>query len=139
MNDFTFKYLLIWSNTPDELMKFYQDFLELEMIEKTDIPATNEYEKDYGYDFKLGDNNILWIGHHSEVKEYNSDPLRHMINLNTEKFDEWVEKLEKHAKVKIIAEPTITPFSNDKNKLRVVTFLDPEGNCLQLFGASEKY
>lgn len=127
------KYILIWSEKPDELLKFYIDVLGLELIDKTDIPKTKEHEKDYGYNLRLSDENILWIGHHGDIKGLNKDPLRIMHNLSTDNVNNWYEKV-KSSGCKIIQTPTLTPFATEQNKSYVCTWLDPEGNCWQFMG-----
>ena len=61
-------YIIIWSEKPDELMKFYRDVLELKLIEKVEIKAKDGIAADYGYEFLLTQkNDYVWIGKHSEV------------------------------------------------------------------------
>lgn len=127
------KYILLWSESPDELVKFYQDVLGLKLLSKTDIPATESMEKDYGYDLELSPENILWIGHHSDVSGKNKDPYRYMLNLDTDKVKFWYEKV-KSAGCEIIQEPVLTPFSTEEKPIYVCTWLDPEGNCWQFMG-----
>lgn len=119
--------ILIWSENPDELQKFYRDTLELEPFIKLDIPD------DYGYAFKVGDNGLLiWIGKHSEIQGVNKEPYRHMFNLYVQNVPEWIEKVRKVDSVKVIQEPMVTPPTRDQEvKKYVATFLDPEGNCFQ--------
>lgn len=119
--------ILIWSENPDELQKFYRDALELEPFIKIDIPD------DYGYAFKVGDTGLLiWIGKHSEVQGINKEPYRHMFNLYVNDVPAWIEKVRKVEGVKIIQEPMVTPPTRDQEvKKYVATFLDPEGNCFQ--------
>jgi uncharacterized glyoxalase superfamily protein PhnB len=135
MSEFTSKYILFWSPDPDKLAKFYMDVLELELIDKTDIPAKDGLEKDYGYDLKLSDTNILWIGHHDGIGKKNKDSLRHMINLDLHHgdFDKWVHRI-REAGCEIIQEPILTPFSTKESPTHVFTWLDPEDNCWQFFG-----
>ncbi len=130
---FKTRYILLWSEKPDELVKFYTDILELELLDKTDIPAQNGLEKDYGYDLKLSDTNVLWIGHHSEIKGKSKDPFRIMHNLNTDFVQKWYQKVKK-AGCKIVQEPIRTPFSSKENPTYVCTWLDPEDNCWQFMG-----
>ncbi|MCA9380703.1 VOC family protein [Candidatus Dojkabacteria bacterium] len=130
---FNTRNILFWSQNPDELVKFYQDVLELEQVSKTDIPAQNGLEKDYGYTLKISENNNLWIGHHSEITGQNKDPMRRMINLNTDEVQKWFEKV-KAAGCKIIQEPILTPFATEENPIYVCTWLDPDGNCWQFMG-----
>lgn len=127
------KYVLLWSENPDELVKFYKEVLKLQEVGKTDIPAQNGLEKDYGYDLKLSPENILWIGHHSDIKGKNKDPFRWMFNLDTNEVQKWYETV-KDAGCEIIQEPILTPFATDDNPVHVCTWLDPEGNCWQFMG-----
>jgi predicted enzyme related to lactoylglutathione lyase len=107
-------------------MKFYRDVLELEYGGKTDIP------NDYGYEFKIADNIGLWVGKHSEVKGYSKEPVRRMTEFYVDDLEKWYEKI-KAADVKIIAEPFSSPMSEELGReIKVLTFHDPEGNCLQL-------
>mgnify|MGYP005700378167 CR=1 FL=1 len=130
---FSTEYILLWSQNPDELVKFYTDVLGLELIEKTDIPAKDGLEKDYGYALRLSESNILWVGHHEGVKSKNEDPYRWMINLNTNEVQKWHDMV-KEAGCEIIQEPIRTPFSTEENTVHVSTWLDPEGNCWQFMG-----
>lgn len=114
-----------WSPNPDELMKFYRDVLELQYENKSELPD------DYGYEFLIADNIWLWIGRHSEVHGYNKEPVRNIVELYTDNLDYWYEKVKKSG-VKIIAEPFVSPMSDENRTIRVFTFHDPEGNCLQI-------
>ena len=107
-------------------MTFYRDVLGLPVIKSLTLP------NDYGYGLQVGDGGLLlWIGKHSEVHGYNSEPVRHIFNLYTPDVNAWYEKLKTRSDVKIIAEPFRTPPSTDDNPRYAFTFLDPEGNCLQ--------
>lgn len=119
--------ILIWSENPDELQKFYRDVLELEPAIKLELPD------DYGYAFKVGEEGLLiWIGKHSEIEGKNTEPFRHMFNLYVADVQAWYEKVKDVAGVTIIQEPMVTPPTRDAQvKKYVCTFLDPEGNCFQ--------
>lgn len=130
---FKSKYILFWSPNPDELVKFYTETLELELLTKTDIPAKDGLEKDYGYDLKLSESNILFIGHHTGVQDKNAEPIRHMINLDVDNLMYWYKKV-KDVGCEIIQEPILTPFATKEKPIHVCTWLDPEGNCFQFFG-----
>lgn len=126
--------ILIWSENPDELMKFYRDVLELELEEKTDIPEKNGIAADYGYMFILAENgDKVWIGRHSEVKGISKEPVRIMHNLFTDNVQSWYEKV-RNAGCEILCEPIKTPFYSDELPWYVSTFLDPEGNAWQFMG-----
>ncbi len=126
---FTKSRILIFSENPDELMKFYRDVLELKLLEHIDIPG------DYGYMFNIvGDLNV-WIGKHSEIKGKARENFRHLFNLYTEDgVEHWHNKLKDNPGVTIIAEPYLAPISTPGNEVWFSTFLDPEGNCWQFVG-----
>ncbi|HVX92980.1 MAG TPA: VOC family protein [Candidatus Dojkabacteria bacterium] len=126
--------ILIWSENPDELMKFYRDVLELKLEEKTDIPAKDGIEKDYGYMFLLTEKgDKLWIGHHSEVKGKSKEPVRIIHNLYTDDVQKWYEKV-KTSGATILSKPEKTPFFSETLPWYVSTFSDPEGNSWQFMG-----
>lgn len=130
---FNSKYILIWSENPDKLVKFYTDVLELELLDKTDIKASKGLEKDYGYDLKLSPENILWIGHHDQITGKSKDPIRRMVNLHTDSVQMWYERVLS-AGCEVIQKPILTPFASHKDPVYVCTWLDPEGNCWQFMG-----
>ncbi len=126
-------YILIWSENPDELMKFYRDVLELKLKDKVDIPE-GEVAADYGYEFILTEkNDKVWIGKHSEVKGKSKEPVRIMHNLYTDEVQKWFEKV-KVAGCEILSEPEKTPFYSEDLPWYVSTFLDPEANAWQFMG-----
>ena len=117
--------LLLWSEDPDTLQKFYRDVLEFKPLGNLTL------KDDYGYGFKVGKQRI-WIGKHSEVKGRNKDKFRFILNFYTKDVYKWYEKLKKVKQVTIVAPPFETPPTRTKKKKRYAfTFLDPEGNCLQ--------
>lgn len=118
--------ILIWSENPDELQKFYRDVLELE-------PGTRlTMDDDYGYDFKVPGTYGIWIGKHSEVSGKSKDRFRFIVTLYADDVQEWYEKLKDHPLITILHEPFITPPTREAERKRYCfTFLDPEGNCLQ--------
>ncbi|MCA9385909.1 VOC family protein [Candidatus Dojkabacteria bacterium] len=127
MTNFSKYRILIWSEDPDELMKFYRDVLELKYMKTVDIP------NDYGHMFEVNGDMLLWIGYHSEVKGLNKEPWRHMFNLFTNNVQHWFEKI-KSANATVIAEPNLAPFATKEDPTYVCTFQDPEGNTWQLMG-----
>lgn len=120
--------LLIFSEHPDELMKFYRDILELELEKKLDIP------NDYGYRFAVNGEMKIWIGYHSEVKGKAKEPFRHIFNLYVESVIDWHNKIKNVEGVTIVSEPNEAPFSTPEEPVWVSTFLDPEDNCFQFMG-----
>lgn len=127
-------YILIWSENPDELMKFYRDVLELELNGKTDIKEKDGIAPDYGYEFIITEkNDKVWIGKHSEISGKSKEPIRIMHNLYTDDVRKWYEKV-KNAGCEILCPPTKTPFYSSEKPWYVSTFLDPEGNSWQFMG-----
>lgn len=125
---FTDYRILIFSENPDELMKFYRDTLEMKLEKKLDIP------NDYGYMFLVTDKLRLWIAKHSQVKGKSKDSFRHIFNLYVASVEEWYNKIKNHPEVTIICPPEKTPFYTEENPIYVSTFLDPEGNAWQFMG-----
>ena len=121
--------ILLYSENPDQLMKFYQDVLEFELIDQLNIPG------DYGYMFRVVGDLNLWIGKHSEIKGKAKENFRHLFNLYpNEGVEHWINKVRQHPEVTIVAEPFMAPFSTPENPVWFATFLDPEGNCWQFVG-----
>lgn len=120
--------ILIFSEHPDELMKFYQNVLELELEKKLDIP------NDYGYRFGVNGEMKIWIGYHSEIKGKAKEPYRHIFNLYVDSVTDWHNKIKDKTGVTIIAAPSKAPFSTPEEPVWVSTFLDPENNCWQFMG-----
>jgi len=118
--------ILIYSENPDELMKFYRDVLELKLEQTLDIP------NDYGYRFNVNNDFKLWIGKHSEIQGPAKEPFRHIFNLYVDSVSQWYEKIKD--KTEIVSTPQLTPFATDENPVYVSTFLDPEKNCWQFMG-----
>ncbi len=121
--------ILIYSENPDTLVKFYTDCLGFKEMDKLNIPG------DYGYMLNVvGDLNV-WIGKHSEVKGKAKENFRHLFNLYPEEGVEyWYNKVKQYSGTTIIAKPFLAPFSTPKNQVWFSTFLDPEGNCWQFVG-----
>lgn len=119
----------IYSQNPDELVKFYTDVMELE------ISKRYELSDDYGCKLDLTDTTALWIAKHSEVKGKRKEYFRNIISIYVDSVNEWFEKLKD--RVSVVQKPELTPPSREQltqDKNYVFTFLDPENNCLQLVG-----
>ncbi len=125
---FTEYRILIFSDNPDELMKFYRDTLGMQLEKRYTLP------NDYGYMFLVTPTLRLWIAKHSEVHGKNKEPFRHIFNLYVESVDVWYNKIKNHPQVKIICEPEKTPLYSIEKPFYVSTFMDPEGNCWQFVG-----
>ncbi len=121
--------MLLWSENPDKLMPFYRDVLGMDVVLKLDLPD------DYGYALNAGESMPMWIGKHDKVVGKSKEPFRHMVNLYVDDVMAWWEKIKDRDDIEVIQEPMVTPPTRDKDEseqLHVVTFLDPEGNCVQL-------
>lgn len=117
--------ILIWSDNWKKLAKWYEEILNLKMVEEINHP------NDTGRLFEFAPGKTwLWIGQHSKVKGKNKDKHRHMFNITTDSVDKAYAYLLKK-KVKIIARPFKAP-TFDK---WFCTFEDADGNLVQVIGA----
>lgn len=121
--------MLLWSENPDKLMPFYRDVLGMDIVLKIDLPD------DYGYALEAGDSMPMWIGRHGDVVGKSKEPFRHMVNFYVDDVRACYEEIKDRDDIEIIQKPMVTPPTRDKDEseqLYVITFLDPEGNCVQL-------
>lgn len=126
---FTKYRILIYSENPDKLVKFYEEVLEFKRVDELKLPD------DYGYMLKVVDDLWVWIGKHSEVKGKAKENFRHLFNLYPEEgVEHWYNKIKDNPQVEIVAKPFLAPFSTPDNQVWFATFLDPEGNCWQFVG-----
>jgi len=126
---FTNYRILIYSENPDTLMKFYTDVLEFKLLDKLNIPG------DYGYMLQVVGNLNVWIGKHSEIKGKAKENFRHIFNIYpSEGVEHWYNKIKNNPLATIVAKPFLAPFSTKENQIWFSTFLDPEGNCWQFVG-----
>jgi len=114
--------VLIWSSDYRALADWYIEKLGLSTIEELDHP------QDTGVGLAIGDS-YLWIGEHSGVKGKNTDPYRHMFNIDVDSVTEVYEKLNKNG-VEFIA----TPFKAPTFDSYFATFKDLDGNIVQIMG-----
>ena len=114
--------VLIWSEDFRALADWYQEKLDLEVLEELDHPD------DTGVGFQVG-NVYLWIGQHSEVKGKNNDIHRHMFNFVVDSVSESYKELLARG-VKFYAKPFKAP-TYDKY---FATFYDLDNNLVQLIG-----
>jgi len=114
--------VLIWSGDYENLAKWYQEKLGLEVIERLNHP------EDTGVGMRLG-KMYFWVGKHSRVKGKSKDPYRMMFNIRVDSVSKVYEKLKKRG-VKFIAEPFKAPTFDSY----FATFVDLDGNVLQLIG-----
>lgn len=125
---FTEYRILIFSDNPDELMKFYRDTLGMQLEKRYTLP------NDYGYMFLVTPVLRLWIAKHDKVHGENKESFRHIFNLYVDSVGNWYDKIKNHPQVKIVCTPQKTPLYTKENPMYVSTFLDPEGNCWQFMG-----
>jgi len=114
--------VLIWSEDFKALSDWYKQTLGLQAKKELDHP------QDTGVLFQIGDTQ-LWIGQHSEVKGKNKDGARHMFNLDVDSVEEAYQFL-KGKGVAFVA----TPFKAPTMEYYFATFLDLDGNMVQLIG-----
>lgn len=116
--------ILIWSADFRRLADWYQRIFQLKVVEELSHP------QDTGvlFSFPSGDT-WLWIGQHSGVEGNNSDPHRHMFNINVESVSQAHQYLLEQG-VRVLAPPFKAP-TFDKY---FVTFYDLDGNLIQLIG-----
>src|SRR6266700_4014588 len=104
--------ILIYSENPDELIKFYQNVLEFKLTEHLDIPG------DYGYQLQINGDLWVWIGKHSEIKGKAKENFRHLFNLTpVEGVEFWYNKIKNKPGVTIVAKPFLAPFSTPENQV----------------------
>jgi predicted enzyme related to lactoylglutathione lyase len=107
----------IWSeDIQKELLPFYRDVVGLQ---------ANMESPEFAV---LGSNPsgpFVTLGTHSKVKGKNPDPARHMVGLEVDDVQTEFERLKAKGVV-FIEEP------NEQGGIWVATFLDPEGNYIQL-------
>ncbi len=116
--------ILIWSENFRRLADWYKEILGFKVINELNHP------QDTGVLFEISPGGTtLWIGQHSEVKEKNADPCRHMFNLTVASVTAGYEELKKKG-VEFVAEPFKAP-TFDKY---FTTFYDLDGNMVQLIG-----
>jgi predicted enzyme related to lactoylglutathione lyase len=119
----------IFTEDPDELVKFYTEALGWGIVRKL------EYDLDYGYTLEISPGGMqVWLAQHSEVKGSNKDPYRHLMNLYTDKLEYYLERVRSYPGAKVIAEPFSMGEIIPGEKRWCCTVLDPEGNCLQFMG-----
>lgn len=122
----------IFSEDPDKLVKFYTDILGFKITSELKLP------KDYGYMVEAAAGCQLWIAQHSEVKEYNKDPFRHILNMYTDDVLGTYEKVKVVEGVKVVQDPiNMGEFNPGASGRTVFTILDPEGNCLQFMESAK--
>lgn len=119
----------IFSENPDELVKFYMDALGFVIVKKL------EYELDYGYTLELPDSKQqIWLAKHSEVKGKNKDKYRTILNFYSDNVNKDFEKAKNYKGVTVVLEPRPMSDIVPEETRYVSTLLDPEDNCIQIMG-----
>ncbi len=113
----------LWSDNYKELAKWYQDVLGLPFRQASELPTDTFIAFDFG-------ENWFWIAPHDKVQGKSKDPYRIMIEFYVENIKETYEELKSH-NVEFIAEPFPDPLGGDG---WCMTFKDPDGNLLQMYG-----
>ena len=107
--------IIIWSESFEELVNFYETVLE--------VPCTKK--KEHSAYFQWG-NFKFSIANHSEIRGKSKDPNRFMINIKVADIEEITERLLKIG-VNFIRMP-----EREKWGGKVATFEDPENNRVNL-------
>ncbi|SVE17996.1 uncharacterized protein METZ01_LOCUS470850, partial [marine metagenome] len=106
---------IIWTDNLERLLNFYRDTLELK-------PSSRQSNF---VSFATGETR-LGIGIHSEVSGQTRDPYRIMLNLGVDEINESYELLKTRG-VQFVRPPEKEHWGG-----WVATFLDPDGNIIQL-------
>jgi len=108
----------IWTEDFPGLMSFYRDTVGL-------VP---EFEGEGFAMFKAVSGAQLGLGAHSEVKGQSREPVRVMVNFTVEDIAAEYERLKARG-VNFTKAPEVDPGDG----FTIATFVDPDGNTLQLF------
>ncbi len=113
--------VMLSSESPRELGKFYRDVVGLKMNSEEEWSET-----EYGMDLDLGNGVSMYVSSHSEVKGKNENPSRFILNIEAEDIDVQTEEIKERG-AKLVKEPyDIEGFG------RIATFEDLDGNYFQL-------
>lgn len=113
--------ILIWSENWQNLAKWYENTLELQVASRLNL------EDDTGVNFKIGEL-YFWIGYHDKVSGRNKDRYRIMIAFSVDSVKATYEKLLAK-NVRFISKPTLSPTKD----FYVATAMDPEDNVIQFY------
>ena len=109
--------VLIWTEELQRLVPFYRDVLGLKP----------EMESEGFVIFQSSSGPQLALGAHSEVKGRSRDPNRVMVDFTVDDCQAEYERLSKQG-VEFVRTP-----SKEEDGVTIATFVDPDGNMLQLF------
>ena len=108
--------VVIWTEDVSRLLPFYRDVLGLKP----------QMENEGFIAFEASSGAALALGSHSEVKGRSRDPYRMMVDLQVDDCQAEYERLSKEG-VEFVRAPS------KEGDVTIATFLDPDGNVLQLF------
>lgn len=108
--------VVIWTEELQRLLPFYRDVLGL----------TPQMENEGFVAFQASSGAALALGAHSEVRGRSRDPNRLMVDFQVDDCQTEYERLTKQG-VEFVRTPS------KENGVTIATFLDPDGNVLQLF------
>ncbi len=114
--------LKLYSESAKDLANFYKDKVGLKIVFEGEMGDEGEEI----YQLEVGTGSEFYIGDHSKVKGKNSQPERIVFNLEVEKIDDAVEKLDEAGVKKIQDTYHIEGYGY------VATFEDLDGNYFQL-------
>ena len=114
--------VIIWSDSHEELAKWYEDVLGFTVRDIT----THPNDSCIGFDF--GDT-YFSIGRHDKVHGKNRDPYRIMVGFPVASIAAAYNEI-KDKPVTWLAKPFLSPTGT----VWCMTIADPEGNILQFFG-----
>jgi predicted enzyme related to lactoylglutathione lyase len=109
---------IIWTGDFPRLLSFYRDTVGLE----------SEFEGDAFVMFKSSLGGQLGLGAHSEVTGQSKEPVRVMVNFTVADIAAEYERLKSRG-VNFTKAPEVDPGDG----FTIATFIDPDGNTLQLF------
>lgn len=119
----------IFTQDPDELVKFYTEALGFLIVKKL------EYELDYGYTLELPDSKQqIWLAKHSEVTGKNKDKYRTILNLYSTSVQADYDRAISYKGTTEIQKPRPMSDIVPEETRYVSTLLDPEDNCIQIMG-----
>ena len=118
--------IALFSENPDVLVKFYTDILGFKEIVK--VNRTGEY----GYGIEVTPGYKLWIAKHSEICGFSKEPFRVMLSLYVDDIRAYFERIIKTKQITIIEAPTLSCQEISGEERLIGSFLDPDGNCIQM-------